>query len=71
MMYYLQGTQPMCANQYLQAQHSNTNDWSIDYYTYRDTQSFSRNAFIKDTYLRESRSEILAFCILPSEYQIC
>lgn len=69
-MYYLRYTTHVCQSIFASSALCIQMIEALTYYTYRDTQSFSRNAFIKDTYLRESRSEILAFCILPSEYHL-
>lgn len=43
---------------------------ALKYYSYADTTRFSRSMYVRDTFFRERRSNVLAFCILPNEYHI-
>jgi len=68
--YYLRYTTHVCQSIFASSALCIQMIEALTYYSYNDTKKFSRNAYVKDTYLRESRANILAFCILPSEYHL-
>lgn len=43
---------------------------AIRFYTYSDASRFSRNFYVRDEFLKDKRSTLLAFCLLPHEYHI-
>lgn len=68
--YYLRYTTHMCQSIFASSALCIQMIEALNYYSYVDATRFSRNAYVRDTYERETRSDILAFCILPSEYHL-